>query len=112
MSSLFAADIRKFLLLLGVVFTVALMTACSQSPESIATAPPLLVGDSPESIVEKFIAQQKRQRGCHSGRASMTFGEGGVTAYVTYELKLKNGETEEGAFTLVEESGQWKTQVE
>jgi len=110
----FAVGVRKLSAFMGVFFAAMLLAACSQSPE-IATKgaqSKVLVGPTPEHVFLAFLAHRTQQKGCLSGSMEEPFGLDGTTAYVTYELKFNNGETEEGTLTLIQESGQWKTQVE
>lgn len=135
MSHLFAVGIRRFALLLGAVFTVALLSACSQSPESVAKSYIQTVADNRvEEAVGYFSLADVKENDLTmvKGKCQMIVGEqysimqskGGLdsvtttlddqkdnTAHVTIEMKYKNGETKKDSLTLVKDSGKWKIKL-
>jgi len=130
MPHFFTVGVRKFALLLGAVFMVMLLTACSRSPEGVTKAYFKAVADNriDEAIgyysldrlkggdnkkIQTMLADQHSKMQKKGGLASIStalVGQKDAFARVSYELKFKNGETDRGAFDLAKESGQWKIQ--
>jgi len=135
MSYFFAVGVRKFALLLGAVLTVTLLTACSQSPESVVRSYFKAVADNrTEEAVGYFSLKDVKEsdltmvkgkfRMFVGGQYSVMQEKGGLdsisttlvdqndaTANVAYEIKYKNGETEKDTLPMVKDSGQWKIQL-